>query len=1464
MGSRARLTVALAAAVTVIGVVAPAGANASAARGAPAAPRAPATGVTFTVDTTQDAGDGTPDGLCQQLVGCSLREAIQEANATPAKDTIAFAISSNDTTIKPTSPLPAITAPLLVDGSTQPGYRGIPVVEIDGENSGTGDGLTITGGKTNIKAITVNRFEGDGIAIEDGDANIVRSSAIGTDPRGRAALGNEDGISIFNSSNNMIGDDGTHSGARFDLGNVISGNNGAGVRVTGDGAGNFIGENRIGTDAAGLAAIGNVDGVFVQASDTVVGATTAGNLISGNSRDGVHLESGSGLRADRVQVHGNLIGTDDSGEGALGNAGDGVAILGGSKHADVFEDTIAFNGGDAVEIPAGSANSVRQTQLHDNGGLGIDLGPDGVTPNDPGDGDAGANGLLNFPVITSAAPSASAGEVQGTLDTKPNLQFEVELFVSPKCDPSGNGEGAIVFGIGSVTTDGSGHGTFDVTSGKLLGGNAVTATAVPVSGGVSELSGCFTVPFAHTFVVNTTADTGDATPDGVCNDGTNHCSLREAIQEANAATGEDLISFAIPGGGAHTLTPASALPAITERADLDATTQSGFAGTPLVEINGQNAGAGTDGLLVQAGPTRILGFAINRFSGDGIEIAQGSSNVVQRNFLGTDPTGTIDRGNGGNGIRVVSAINTVGGSGAGNVISGNGDSGVLLAGAIETVQGNLIGTDLTGTQALGNGENGVRVDGHLEHIGDIGALGNVISANALDGVLLNSNVNTVQGNRIGTSAAGTADLGNGLDGVHLAGTGIANQIQDNVIGGNTLAGVDIAQTPDTGTPNTVQGNLIGIGSNGSTAIPNQVGVKVANTANVLVGGVQPSKANVVSGNGLTGIQVISSSNASIQGNLVGLDAAGATAVPNSLIGVDLSGAVLVTVGGTGPGEGNVISGNGQEGLRALNNSQDDTILGNLIGTDVTGFVDRGNAFHGVDISDAQDIDVGPGNVISGNNVNGLEIHGSSATGARVVGNLIGEGLGGGALANSSDGVQIFGGASGDVVGGAAAGEGNRIAGNGDDGVQLSSDGNQVLGNAIGVSAHRAGTPFAGVGNAGNGIEIQANGNTIGGLAQGQGNTIEVNSGAGVFVVAGTGNIVRGNSIADNVGLGIDLSPAGVTENDGDDSDTGANLKQNFPTLSGALSSGVGSSIQGSFQGAPNADLDVDFYASPTCDSSGNGEGQRRIGTIGVLANGSGFASFVASLDPIDPGALVTATATDQNGNTSEFSDCIRSVSAGGAAVSGDFDGDGFDDLAIGVPGETPTLSFATGAGAVVVVPGSPSGLDGAASVILTQGSNGVKDTPEAGDGFGSALAAGDFNGDGRDDLAVGVPGEEVGSVVAAGAVNVIYGTATGLGTGGKNQMFMQDTPGVVNEAEAGDRFGSSLAAANLGKTSQADLAVGVPGEGVGTAAGAGGVNVLYGSATGLATTGNRFWSQNTRGIAETAEAGDAFGFAVAA
>ena len=147
----------------------------------------------------------------------------------------------------------------------------------------------------------------------------------------------------------------------------------------------------------------------------------------------------------------------------------------------------------------------------------------------------------------------------------------------------------------------------------------------------------------------------------------------------------------------------------------------------------------------------------------------------------------------------------------------------------------------------------------------------------------------------------------------------------------------------------------------------------------------------------------------------------------------------------------------------------------------------------------------------------------------------------------------------------------------------------------------------------------------------------------------------------------------------------------------------------------------------------------------------------------------------------------------------------------------------------------------------------------------SALAAPrvtDFNGDGFADLAIGVPFEDVGVNSNAGAVNVLYGSSSGL-TGTGDQFWTQDATGVLDTAEASDDFGWSLAAANFGKSSQADLAVGVPFEDVGAIGDSGGVNVLYGSTTGLTATGNQFWTQDSTGVLDTAEANDGFGWSLA-
>jgi len=215
--------------------------------------------------------------------------------------------------------------------------------------------------------------------------------------------------------------------------------------------------------------------------------------------------------------------------------------------------------------------------------------------------------------------------------------------------------------------------------------------------------------------------------------------------------------------------------------------------------------------------------------------------------------------------------------------------------------------------------------------------------------------------------------------------------------------------------------------------------------------------------------------------------------------------------------------------------------------------------------------------------------------------------------------------------------------------------------------------------------------------------------------------------------------------------------------------------------------------------------------------------------------------------------------AAAVSVEADFDNDGFADLAVGVPREG--VGGADLAGAVNVLNGSPTGLSGAGSQQLVQGSGNVPDTAEPIDLFGNALAAGDFDNDGFVDLAVGVPGEDIGTIGDAGAVTVLSGSATGLAAGG-GQFFSQDSAGVLGAAEPGDGFGSALGVGDFDNDGFDDLAVGVPSEGSAAISQAGAVNVLYGSASGLTSTGNQQFLQGVGGVLGTAEVGDELGFAL--
>ena len=231
---------------------------------------------------------------------------------------------------------------------------------------------------------------------------------------------------------------------------------------------------------------------------------------------------------------------------------------------------------------------------------------------------------------------------------------------------------------------------------------------------------------------------------------------------------------------------------------------------------------------------------------------------------------------------------------------------------------------------------------------------------------------------------------------------------------------------------------------------------------------------------------------------------------------------------------------------------------------------------------------------------------------------------------------------------------------------------------------------------------------------------------------------------------------------------------------------------------------------------------------------------------------------------------------GSVLAAGDFNGDTISDLAIGVPLKDVN---GTNAGGVYVFMGNviPTGLGGGVQFwnqnrVFPNANPLDRKISEAGDQFGAALAAGDFDGDGRSDLAVGVPLEVVTSfrfgsspvnIDRAGEVDVIYGSSTGLSiTGRAPQVQHQDQVNIEEDAEALDRFGSSLTAWNFGNGAQADLAIGVPFEDVSGQQDAGAVNVLYGSPTGLTFSRDQLWSQNTGGVPGASEAGDHFGKAL--
>lgn len=574
-------------------------------------------------------------------------------------------------------------------------------------------------------------------------------------------------------------------------------------------------------------------------------------------------------------------------------------------------------------------------------------------------------------------------------------------------------------------------------------------------------------PSLAVFDVNFIGDEPDADLwDGLCITAGAQCTLRAAIEQSNHDGGGTIVFVALTG--VPSIQPESALPYLSAPITIDGTT----AGGGLVELDGSLAGSSW-GLDLEADGNVIKGLVINRFSLSGIYV-ESNNNLIEGNRIGTSVDGTADMGNGGYGVEVSGfAGAAVGNTIRNNLISGNGDAGIWIYGDYASgtiVEGNYVGTDVTGSVAMGNDHGGVSVNA--------GATSNRIG---------------------GTTAA-----------------------QRNIISGNAYVEVTIDGAATTGT--VIQGNYIGTDVTGNNAFPDaDDGVVISNSPGNHIGGTTAAERNVVSGN-YRGIHITGAAATGnvVQGNYVGTNAVGTAGLPNALTGIGAYAPSNVIGGVTAKGDGcsppcNLVSAN-MYGIIVYDD--DNVVQGNHVGTDVTGRFDLGNSEWGI-------------TVVGSNNT---------------------------------------------AIGGTSGGEGNIIAFN--------------------------------------------------------------RKGVSIEVSDGINNAILGNAIWENDQLGIDLYPTGVTPNDPGDPDTGPNQYQNFPELDWVVTGPPSAStvISGTLDSTASTSFRLEFFYNDTADPSGHGEGQYYLASADVTTDSGGQATFSVTVPVTIPAAsFVTATATDPTGSTSEFS-----------------------------------------------------------------------------------------------------------------------------------------------------------------------------------------------------------------------------------
>jgi titin len=827
---------------------------------------------TYVVTSTADSGAGT------------LRDAITQVNL--GKDSeIDFAIGAKGSahTINLTSgTLPNITHAVYINGQSQGGVGNTtPLITVNGAAVGS-VGLDLVASDCKVSGLLIEGFyngfqiagsnvtiggtaagagniisgnQGFGIAMYSASGGpsgvVVQGNYIGTNAAGNGVVANANGVWV-NGYSNTIG--GTVSGAR----NVISGNIGDGVLLYG--YDNQVLGNYIGTNATGNTALANGIGIVSGVDDTI-GGTAAGarNVISGNASYGILILGDFGN-----QVLGNFIGTNAAGDGVVANA-DGVWVNG-------YSNTIGGTVSGAGNLISGNSQY----------GVFINTGGTGnqVLGNSIGTNAAGNAALANGNGINVADSSNTIG---GTTSGARNLI-------------SGNSQDGVFIG-----------GTGNQVLGNSIGTNATGNAALANSNGIVVAG-----------VKNTIGGTASGARNlisGNKNDGVLIESSSSGNQVLGNFVGTDVAGNAALGSGGNGI----------EAAGVNNTIGGTAAGARnLISGNTQ------DGVLI-----------------DG----SSSGNQVLGNFVGTDATGKAAVGN-QDGVYVNGSNNTIGGtaSGARNLISGNSQDGVVInTGSGNQVLGNYIGTNAAGNAALGN-NLGILVNHALSSTigGTASGARNLISGNSVNGINILGNGSQVLGNFVGTNSTGIAALPNG--------TGIAVAGDGNTIGG-TASGAGNLDSGNSGyglyfsgNGNKALGNFVGTNAAGNAALPNSVGIGVAG-ANNTIGGTASAARNVISGNSNQGvlIQLVTAgvSGNVVQGNYIGTNAAGTTALANS-IGIE-DGGTHNTLGGSVNGARNVVSGNSGDGILLDSSASGETVQGNFVGLNATGKAALANDGNGIEV-----------------------------------------------------------------------------------------------------------------------------------------------------------------------------------------------------------------------------------------------------------------------------------------------------------------------------------------------------------------------------------------------------------------------------------------------------------------------------------------------------------------------------------